>query len=144
MATQFLTTIESIVIASGPGQLERFRSDRHFALRVANGSYMPLSIEAWAAPDSSLAGNRRISVCHYGEQNGDLMRDPEITMLADGFPLTFQNDYMGYLQEVIFTAADGRMMKSMRAEREQRSFLVIWAKNLREQGFRSAAKEMAG
>ncbi len=36
---------------------------------------MPLSIEAIG---TSADGNRLISLCHYGEQNGDLMRDPEM------------------------------------------------------------------
>ena len=45
-------------------------------LRVENPPYMPLIIEAMAEPGP--LGLPAISVAHYGEQNGDLMRDPEM------------------------------------------------------------------
>ena len=44
-----------------------------------------------------------ISVAHYGEQNGDLMADPEMTFtIVDGkyYPISFKNDYVGLYQEV--------------------------------------------
>ena len=42
--------------------------------KIENKSYMPLSIE-WIS-------HNIISLCHYGEQNGDLMRDPEKTLFT--------------------------------------------------------------
>jgi hypothetical protein len=55
-------------------------------------------------------------VAHYGEQNGDLMRDPEICFvvsdgvdgLANWTPLYFRNDYVGAEHEVITELDDGR------------------------------------
>jgi hypothetical protein len=42
-------------------------------------------------------------VAHYGEQNGDLMRDPEIVfeVVADHWqPVSIQQDYVGSYREV--------------------------------------------
>ena len=50
------------------------------------------------------------SVAHYGEQNGDLMRDPDVTFLVgDGggvHPLSFRNDYVG-CEEVAVEFVEG-------------------------------------
>jgi hypothetical protein len=46
-----------------------------YSARFENAPYLPLSIEVLPV---SPAGVPAVSVAHYGEQNGDLMRDPEI------------------------------------------------------------------
>jgi hypothetical protein len=54
-------------------------------LKIDNPPYMELVIEAM--DESGPMGLPAISVCHYGEQNGDLMRDPEMCFelgLIDG------------------------------------------------------------
>jgi hypothetical protein len=45
-------------------------------LKIDNPPYMELVIEAM--DESGPMGLPAISVCHYGEQNGDFMRDPEM------------------------------------------------------------------
>lgn len=45
------------------------------AVRLTANGYMPLSVEDIG---QSAEGNRLIAICHYGEQNGDLMRDPDM------------------------------------------------------------------
>jgi hypothetical protein len=45
-------------------------------LRIENPPYMALVIEA--TDESGPCGLPALSVCHYGEQNGDAMRDPEM------------------------------------------------------------------
>ena len=45
-------------------------------LKIENAPYMALVIEA--TDESGPSGLPAISVAHYGEQNGDLMRDPEM------------------------------------------------------------------
>ena len=49
---------------------------RELCLRVENPPYQQLVIEA--IPEPGPLGLRCLSVAHYGEQNGDLMRDPEM------------------------------------------------------------------
>lgn len=42
------------------------------------------------------------SVCHYYEQNGDLMRDPEVVFLKDNenyYPIMYQQDNVGLYQD---------------------------------------------
>ncbi len=74
------------------------------AIRIAVYGYMSLSVEEIG---SSEDGHRLVSLCHYGEQNGDLMRDPDIVFLfhnlpdgAAAEPVSFRNDYLGIFLEV--------------------------------------------
>ena len=45
------------------------------AIRLTANGYMPLSVEDIG---QSTDGHRLIAISHYGEQQGDLMRDPEM------------------------------------------------------------------
>jgi hypothetical protein len=71
-------------------------------LKIDNPPYMELVIEAM--DESGPMGLPAISVCHYGEQNGDAMRDPEMCFelgLAGGAHLSafyYRNDYLGVEQ----------------------------------------------
>jgi len=47
----------------------------------SGGGFMPVVIERIGADTYSIA--------HYGQQNGDLMADPEMTFRGDGTPLTY-------------------------------------------------------
>ena len=110
------------------------------AVRLTVNGYMPLSIESIG---TSADGNRLISLCHYGEQNGDLMRDPEMVfeLFAHGEasaaePLSFQNDYMGLFQEVYRYDDTGKKTHvKTRLKAELKSFARTWFKNLKDQGF---------
>ena len=50
-------------------------------LEIENPSYMALVIEA--VDEFGPSGQPTISVAHYGEQNGDLTRDPEMCFELD-------------------------------------------------------------
>jgi hypothetical protein len=45
--------------------------------------YIPLSLEEIG---SSEDGQQLVSRCHYGEQTGDLMRDPDMVFLYHNLP----------------------------------------------------------
>ena len=71
-------------------------------LRIENVPYMTLVIEATG--ESGTMGFPVLSVAHYGEQNGDLMRDPKMCFEIGSNdepnldPFYFRNDYMGVEQ----------------------------------------------
>ena len=110
------------------------------AVRLTVNGYMPLSIESIG---TSADGNRLIALCHYGEQNGDLMRDPEMVFelfihgeASTAEPLSFQNDYMGVFQEVYRYDDTGKKTHvNTRLKTELKSFARTWFKNLKDQGF---------
>lgn len=110
------------------------------AVRLTVPSFMPLSIEDIG---TSGDGNRLVSLCHYGEQNGDLMCDPDIVFmfhaLPDGLaaePVSFRNDYMGLCQEVYRYDDDGKRTHVVpRLKRELQAFSITWFRNLHQQGF---------
>ena len=108
------------------------------AVRISVDGYMSLSIEAIG---TSADGNRLISLCHYGKQNGDLMRDPEMVFevystTAAAEPLSFQNDYVGVFQEVYrYDDAGKKTHVNTRLKAELQSFAMTWFQNLKDQGF---------
>lgn len=77
-----------------------------------NSTYMALSVEAIAEweelfeePYPSSESPLCISLCHYGLQNGDMMKDPEVCIFRSSiegeikyYPYYFRNDYAGVEQ----------------------------------------------
>lgn len=113
------------------------------AVRITVPGYMPLCVEDIGR---SGEGMRLVSLCHYGEQNGDLMRDPDIVFmfhdLPDGpatEPVSFRNDYMGVMQEVYRYDDNGKRTHVVPVLKlELKEFSRTWFSNLKEQGFFSA------
>lgn len=98
--------------------------------------YMPLAVENLGY---TFHGRKVYSITHYGEMNGDLMRDPDMTIAVDYQagtvePLTYQNDYMGRYSEVYITEG-GREMYRPRLRIDLDQFLWQWLKNIGEQEF---------
>jgi len=85
-------------------------------------------------------GNLHISVAHYGEQAGDLMRDPEMIFLkvaGDYYPYYFRNDYVGVEQYSVEFERDevGRvkMMVRPKMQADHAAFANTWMVNIQEQ-----------
>jgi hypothetical protein len=102
---------------------------------------MALVIEA--TDESGPCGLPVVSVAHYGELNGDLMRDPEMCF-EFGFagsphlnPFYYRNDYVGVEQWSRFITED-RYVCHMQLHAEQEQFARLWDRNLRQQGFAEA------
>ena len=106
-------------------------------IRIVNGSYMPLTVENIGPGPRRLPA---LSLCHYGEQNGDAMRDPEMCFeleIEDGRlvavqPFYYRNDYAGveqFAQNQETGEIDTRRVQS------QGEFAEQWSRNLVEQGF---------
>lgn len=95
---------------------------------------MPLTVEYSGATDER--GDDVYYISHTFEQNGDLMRDPEMMVAVndeDGTvrPLVFSNDLVGLEQEVYMT----QNIYRPRLMKELDDFLWQWLKNLKSQGF---------
>jgi hypothetical protein len=87
-------------------------------------------------------GGELVSVTHYGEQNGDAMRDPAIVFeVVEGgwHPVSIQQDYVGSYQEAVFTGDDGKLYVRPALVRDIQAFARIWDRNLKHQGFVAAA-----
>ena len=112
----------------------------HSAVRITVDGYMPLSVEEIGIDGE---GHRLVSLCHYGEQNGDLMRDPDLVFMFQdtphGFiaePVSFRNDYLGLDQEVFrYDETGTRTHLDTKLKAQLREFAQIWFANLNEQGF---------
>ena len=110
------------------------------AVRITVPGYMPLSVEEIG---TSRDGHRLVSLCRYGEQNGDLMRDPDIIFLfhngpdgAAAEPVSFRNDYLGIMQDVYRYDGTGRRTHVVPSlKQELKEFARAWFVTLREQGF---------
>ncbi len=110
------------------------------AVRITVPGYMPLSVEDIGV---SQDGHRLVSLCQYGEQNGDLMRDCDlvfmVTDLPDGAaaePVSFRNDYLGIVQEVYRYDETGRPTHVLSSlKQELKEFARAWFVTLRDQGF---------
>jgi hypothetical protein len=107
-------------------------------LHIDNPPFMALVIEA--TDESGPCGLPAISVCHYGRQNGDAMRDPEM-LFEIGFaggahlnPFYWRNDYAGVEQWSRFIK-DDHYCYHTELHKQHESFAKLWDKNLRHQGF---------
>jgi hypothetical protein len=110
-------------------------------LKIANPPYMELVIEA--IDESGPIGLPALSVVHYGLQNGDLMRDPEMCFelgLAGGTnlnPFYWRNDYVSVEQWSRNIVRDLYVHLAALHEQHVR-FAKTWGNNLRRQGFAEA------
>ena len=118
-----------------------FEAVRTRYIRIENPPFMRLVIEVIGGPYPN--GAYELSIAHYAEQNGDAMRDPEITFLvvpsAEGTtwtPLTIENSYLGAYQMVAEVTKEGLIkVKQSQAMNDLRDFANQWDHNLKEQGF---------
>ena len=110
-------------------------------LKIENPPYLPLVVEAM--DESGPMGLPTISVAHYGEQNGDLMRDPQMCFelgLAGATyldPFYWRNDYVAVEQWSRNIVRDHYFHLVPLHEQHQR-FAATWDNNLRLQGFTEA------
>ncbi len=134
-----MKTVEQIIHLFGG--LEFLKRD---SIRLEVEGFMPLCIEYIGQGPRGLP---LISVCHYGEQNGDAMRDPDVVFEVDfeghrWGPISFRNDYLGAYQEAVFTDEAGRVMIQPALVNDLKAFARMWDKNLKDQGFLDAARKV--
>lgn len=98
-----------------------------------DGTYMPVHIEII---DRSEHYNH-ISLAHYGEQNGDAMRDPEMIIALHKesqqfIPYYYRNDYMGVEQYSIKWTEKG-VLPNSRLQADHITFADQWLRNIAAQ-----------
>jgi hypothetical protein len=117
-------------------------------LRIENSPYMALVVEA--IPEPGPLGLAAISVAHYGEQNGDLMRDPEMSFELSkpiGSQLTldpfyWRNDYLG-VEQWSRSIVRGHYVALLDLHKQHELFAAEWDNVLRLQGFVGAFTDAA-
>ncbi|HWG97597.1 MAG TPA: hypothetical protein VN647_10975 [Nitrospira sp.] len=110
------------------------------AIRITVPGYLPLSVEEIGFSED---GHRLVSLCHYGEQNGDLMRDLDMVFLfhnvpdgAAAEPVSYRNDYLGIVQDVYRYDEAGRRTHVLpMLKQDLKEFARDWFATLRDQGF---------
>jgi hypothetical protein len=112
-------------------------------LKIENLPYMALVIEAM--PEPGPLGLPALSVAHYGEQNGDLMRDPEMCfelskpvahkLTLD--PYYWRNDYVA-VEQWSRDIVRGQYVALLRLHSQHEHFAAEWDRNLALQGFLEA------
>lgn len=117
---------------------DRMNGGDHVKLDHGGESIMPVVVERIGRITVGPVQGELISVAHYGEQNGDAMRDPDVVFVrtADGryFPDSYRNDYMG-IHNLAFTYGDAGEVKGVRP-RLQRDIAVFcggWLRNIKQQ-----------
>lgn len=110
--------------------------EKHF--RFTSRGFEPLVVENL---DYSFQGHPVYSITHYYNQNGDLMRDPDMTVMVDRLhghviPLSFRQDNAPFTRYGVFEQSvfvGGKCNE--KALRSLDDFLNTWSKNILAQGF---------
>ena len=106
-------------------------------LTIANPPFGELDIEAME--EFGPQGLPALSVVQFGEQNSDLMRDPEMCFelgFAGGAhlnPFYWRNDFIGVEQSSRFLA-DGMYVHDSELHKRHEDFAALWDDALRRQG----------
>jgi len=99
----------------------------------SDGAYMPIHIEIINRSEQYT----HISLAHYGRQNGDAMRDPEMIIALHKesqqfIPHYYRNDYMGVEQYSVRWMEDGVLL-NRKLQADHTSFANQWLRNIATQ-----------
>ena len=112
------------------------RADEEHAYKLNRSEFMPVYIEVIYEVSAS---EEHVSVAHYGEENGDLMRDPEIIFFHErkegkAYAMNYRNDYGGAWEVSIKEGEDGRpRLVNQARQRQHAEFAELWLKNIKKQ-----------
>ena len=105
----------------------------HRKIDNCEGAFMPVCVQHMAQTELGPL----FSIAHYYEQNGDLMRDPEMIFLKRNgkyYPVSFHQDGgLGFYQEAIEIQGCRVLRYYPPILDKQASFAAMWMKNIREQ-----------
>tara|TARA_R110000765_G_scaffold289948_1_gene385961 strand:- start:118 stop:477 length:360 start_codon:yes stop_codon:yes gene_type:complete len=98
----------------------------HNSYKLASTGYMDLTVETWQE-----GKNTMVSMCHYGEQNGDLMADPDILFKVEQEIITYREIQMAY---TAYYSEDHAEIKDFMEN--------TWVDNLIQQGHKVYEKDI--
>jgi hypothetical protein len=108
-------------------------TDENSSRKINNGAYMAVCVERLYESN----GGEIFSIAHYGEQNGDAMRDPDVEFLkrnGEYFPLSFRQDYLGIYREFVRYNDDGKIIAvAKKWQYDCCEFCKTWMKNIKFQ-----------
>ena len=98
-----------------------------------DGAYMPVHVELIDKTENY----HHFSLAHYGQQNGDAMRDPEMLFaLHNGtrqfIPYYYRNDYCGIEQYSVRWTNEGILL-NRRLQADHTTFANQWLRNIAAQ-----------
>ena len=98
------------------------------------GTFMPVHVEII---DQSTYG-KHVSIAHYYVQEGDLMKDPEMTFLnslkGNVFPMTFEQDGgIPICQVAMEIDENGNIRRNEKIQKSLVDFANMWMKNIKDQ-----------
>lgn len=129
--------------------------------RVENSPFMPLTIEfiyPMLPPYDNIPEKYKwVSLCHYADQNCDLMADPEIVFIHNTqtnkfYPVYYKNDFIG-LEQFVYSMRLKNFTDAINTDKETEELVWVedrkmnqelvdfsntWMKNLKDQGYMSA------
>ncbi len=77
-----------------------------------------------------------VSIAHYYQQNGDMMRDPDVVFVIGAdqhvYPISYRQDGMGIYQEAA-VVEDGKWKVRPKMQSDICSFCNQWMQNINEQ-----------
>ncbi|HMF70425.1 MAG TPA: hypothetical protein VK616_03065 [Flavitalea sp.] len=127
--------------------LQKLNGQQH--LKIQSDGFMPLTIERLEENILTPFGVATVySLCHYYEQNGDAIRDPEMCFLVidnrknfndypaiEIYPQMYQQDNLGLFEESI-RIENSQIKSYIKVWRYSHcSFANIWLRNIVQQGF---------
>ncbi len=137
-----MNTVMQIIQESGGFELGK-------SICIENEPWMRLVIEV--LPELGPDGYKVVSIAHYGEQNSDLMRDPELLFevvekegITELWPFYFRNDYAGVEQWSRYRNESGDLVCVPQRTRDMEEFAKMWDRNLAAQGFLEAFRRESG
>lgn len=98
-----------------------------------DGAYMPVHVELIDKTENY----HHFSLAHYGQQNGDAMRDPEMLFALHKesqqfIPYYYRNDYCGIEQYSVRWTNEGILL-NRRLQADHTTFANQWLRNIAAQ-----------
>lgn len=111
--------------------------EAHQTIDNSKGTFMAVHVEFINKFNNGIVGDV-FSVAHYYEQNGDMMRDPDVEFLRNGgkfYPIYFRQDGAGGKDEEVLSFDDDGHVQGYRKamQADIASFCQIWMQNIKEQ-----------